>query len=86
MKKLLMTLVLSLFLISCISAYSLGEFEQGEVVSLRQVCDCSYVNVSSVYNPYGDLEVTGNITSGNGFTGDCINTTFVSGIATGCND
>jgi hypothetical protein len=34
----------------------------------------------------GALDVTGNISSGNGFSGDCVNTTFLNGIATGCND
>ncbi len=38
-----------------------------------------------------DLDVTRNITSGaiqadNGYTGDCVNTTFVGGIAISCND
>ena len=37
-------------------------------------------------NVVGDTNITGNLTVGNGFTGTCINTTFVSGIATGCND
>jgi len=39
----------------------------------------------------GNFDVIGGFTSGtiqadNGFTGDCVNASFVSGIATGCND
>lgn len=38
-----------------------------------------------------DLDVVGDLTSGtiqadDGYTGDCVNTSFVGGIATGCND
>ncbi len=39
----------------------------------------------------GAVDVVGAFTAGtiqadNGFTGSCVNTTFVGGIATGCND
>ncbi len=42
-------------------------------------------------NVLGDISTTGtgtfgDATIGNGYTGNCINTIFVSGIATGCND
>jgi len=61
----------------------------------------SYDGTDMVINPQevgtGGLEVLGDLTTtgtgtfgdatiGNGYTGDCVNTTFVSGIATGCND
>jgi len=42
------------------------------------------VNGSAIIE--GDLNVTGNISSGNGFTGSCVNTTYLNGIAIGCND
>lgn len=44
-----------MFFLASVSAFTLGEYEQGEPVVLRQVCDCSYVNVSSVYAPNGSL-------------------------------
>ncbi len=56
MKKILLTLILGMFLISFASA-SLGTFEQGECVSLYQFCDdCSYVNITTVQYPNGTIE------------------------------
>ena len=34
----------------------------------------------------GDLDIIGNLTSDNGYTGTCVNTTFIGGIAVSCND
>lgn len=51
MKKIFITLVLSVFLISLTSAAisDLGTFKQGECINLPQTCpDCSYNNISRI--------------------------------------
>lgn len=58
-KKLLtlfMLFILTVSLLTSVSAYSLGRFAQSEPVTLTQVCsDCDSVFISSVYSPTGVL-------------------------------
>lgn len=52
MKKLILTLMLGIFLVSLVSASDLGTFKKGECIELYQLCDnCTYVNLSSVTYP-----------------------------------
>jgi len=55
--KLILTLIVSMFLISLVSANqiaTLGTFKQNECIELKQSCaDCSYVNFSRVSYPDG---------------------------------
>lgn len=59
MKKIFITIFISLFLISLASAQSLdslGTYKQGEKVRITQVCaDASYVNISSVSYPNSSI-------------------------------
>ena len=52
---------------------------------LESGADYTYISPTLI-NMSGDLIVTGNISSGNGYTGNCVNTTILNGIITGCND
>ena len=52
MKKLLLTLMLGMFLISFISSSDIPTVEQGETIQLIQYCPtCTFVNLSSVTLP-----------------------------------
>lgn len=52
MKKVLLYIIIGIFLISFISASSLGVFKQYDCVSLYQLCDnCTYVNITTVTYP-----------------------------------
>jgi hypothetical protein len=54
MKKIILTLLLGMFLISFVSApiQTLGTFKVGEEINLMQICaSCSYNNITSVLSP-----------------------------------
>lgn len=52
MKKIILCLMLGIFLLAGVSAaQSLGEVTQYECIELTQICDCTYVNISSVMYP-----------------------------------
>ena len=59
MKKILLTIMFGIFLISLASAGTdLGTFEQGECIELYQYCDsCTYTNLTQVQYPNGTLEL-----------------------------
>jgi len=59
MKKLLLTFILGMFLISSISALdNLGTFKQNDCVRIVQTCaTCSYVNISSVSYPNSSIAI-----------------------------
>lgn len=60
MRKLLLFLTFSIFLISIISA-SPGTYKQGQSIRLEQTCaDCSSINITSIINPDGD-QIVGNV-------------------------
>lgn len=53
MKKILLTIILGIFLVTLASASleSLGTFKQGDCLNISQTCStCTYVNISSVSN------------------------------------
>ncbi len=60
MKKILLTLILGMFLISFVSAIipsigDIGEGKQGDIIILTQLCDtCTYVNLTQVIKRGGD--------------------------------
>jgi len=58
--KFIITLILGIFLLSSISALdSLGTFEQGENVRIKQNCaDATYINLSSITYPNGSVAVS----------------------------
>jgi len=60
MKKLLLSLMMCMILISCASASftSLGTFQQDSNVTIRQLCtSCTYNNITSVVYPNGSLAI-----------------------------
>ena len=57
MKKILLTLILGMFLISFVSAeiQTLGIFKQGEDINLIQICtSCSFNNITLILDPNGN--------------------------------
>ncbi len=57
MKKILLTLILGIFLISLVSATSIGTFKQDNCISLHQICDnCTYVNLTSIKYPNSTIQ------------------------------
>lgn len=60
MKKLLLTLILGMFLISFASALeTLGTFKQGEEIRISQVCsDATYINISSIAYPNSSVAIS----------------------------
>ncbi len=61
MKKLILTLLIGMFLISLCSApqTSLGVFERNKCVTLIQLCgDCTYNNITSVIYPNSTIAIT----------------------------
>lgn len=57
-KKIILTLVMSIFLISLVSGAisNLGTFEDGECIDLPQTCDdCSYNNITKILFPNNSL-------------------------------
>jgi len=71
--------------------FTLGQkitFALGETID--NIVD-GWVRITGGLNVTGNADVIGNFTAGtiqadNGYTGFCVNTTFVGGIATACND
>ncbi len=71
--------------------FTLGQkitFALGETID--NIVD-GWVRITGSLNVTGNADVIGNFTAGtiqadNGYTGFCVNTTFVGGIATACND
>lgn len=52
MKRIILTLMFGMFLISLVSATSIGVFEQGKDVELYQTCNnCTYCNFTSIKYP-----------------------------------
>jgi hypothetical protein len=68
--KLILTLIVSMFLISLVSANqiaSLGTFKQNECIELKQTCaDCSYVNFSRVSYPDGTRAMNNTVATKDG--------------------
>jgi hypothetical protein len=60
MKKILLTLILGMFLLSFVSALeTLGTFKQGEEIRISQVCsDATYINISSIAYPNSSVAVS----------------------------
>ena len=59
MNRILLTLILGLFLISFISAESIGTFKQNQNVTLPQLCStCTYINITSITYPNGSLIIS----------------------------
>ena len=94
MNKLILSLIVGILLISCVTALdSLGTFKQNEAVRVTQVCaDATYINISSIALPNSTIAVN-NIamtSAGSGeFYYDFINTSDlgrydVRGISDGC--
>jgi len=59
MKKIYLTLILGIFLISLVSADgSLGTFRQSDCIELYQYCDdCTYVNLTTIQYPNGTIQI-----------------------------
>jgi hypothetical protein len=68
--KLILTLIVSMFLISLISANqiaSLGTFKQNECIDLKQSCaDCSYINFTRVSYPDGTRAMNNTVATKDG--------------------
>jgi hypothetical protein len=68
--KLILTLIVSMFLISLVSANqiaTLGTFKQNECIELKQSCaDCSYVNFSRVSYPDGTRAMNNTVATKDG--------------------
>lgn len=59
MKKVFLTLILGMFLVSLTSATSIGTFEQNQDVELYQTCNnCSYCNFTTIKYPNSSEIVT----------------------------
>ena len=64
MKKIILTLLVGIFLISLVGATqeTLGTFKQGECVNLIQICsDCTYNNISTVLYPNSSVVLSNTI-------------------------
>jgi len=58
MKKIILTLLFGIFLISFASATTLGTFKSGDCVNLIQTCsDCTYNNISNVLYPNSSVAI-----------------------------
>lgn len=82
MKKLLLTLILGIFLLSITSAeiQTLGTFSQGQDINLIQTCaNCTFNNITSVLSP-NSTQVIGNFPMTK--TGSVYNFTLTSGNVT----
>lgn len=59
MKKIILSLIIGLFLISLASAGLIGPFKQGTDVNIIQTCDdCTYNNITSVLYPNGFIALS----------------------------
>jgi hypothetical protein len=59
MKKLLLTFILGMFLLTFVSAESIGTFKQNQEIQITQYCstaDCTYANLTRIVFPNGTIE------------------------------
>jgi len=94
MKKIILTLMIGICLISCVSPLnSLGIFKQNQDVRITQICsDATYINISSVTYPNSTVVISGIEMTGAGsgeFYYDFASTSLlgrydVRGISDGC--
>lgn len=59
MKKILLTIILGMFLFTCVSAESIGTFKVNTEVQLTNFCstaDCTYANLTQITYPNGTIE------------------------------